>query len=45
MAGWEFILRILRIRVLEDEFIGVTMNSHAAMLNSFESIANSCYQM
>jgi hypothetical protein len=44
MAGWEFILRLIRIHVLEDEFLGVAMNSFAAMLNSLESIPNPCHQ-
>jgi hypothetical protein len=44
MTSWEFILRLIRIHVLEDEFVGVAMNSFAAMLNSLESMANSCHQ-
>jgi hypothetical protein len=44
MAEWEFILRLMRIHVLEDEFVGVTMNSLVAMLNSLESMTNSCHQ-
>jgi hypothetical protein len=42
MAEWEFILRLVRIHVLEDEFIGVAMNSLASILNSPESRTNSC---
>ena len=42
VAEWEFILRLVRIHVLEDEFIGVAMNSLAAIPNSPESRTNSC---
>jgi hypothetical protein len=37
MAGWEFILRLIRIHALEDEFVGVAMNS-------LEAKTNSCHQ-